>query len=684
MSMSGTNTTSTNPILRMTPPTIENVDDTDGSENEDEEKVSISLNSNDSNKMLLALLSESKEVHEADHLFQEPSSWLHSSPTIEERKEEGGCRTRGASLSNELSEHIDSDFECRACMELLFEPVTFPCGHSACRHCFLRATRTGNLRRRCIAGCQTVLPNGVEPQINLLLRRCIKDLYPVTYERRREMVVVENVARDAAERERTITTSSRDMPDVVPDIGTAAWVHQFNINLTPALEHLAGLHFGGILPRAGDALPSAVPQQSFSIPSSVLSSHSSSPPPQQQRQQHAADDPIVIDAAGVDTWWQAFLAPIMVFWQALSNGTPLNHAMRMSFATVAPQHLVEPMILAWTCLLQHDWMEFCGRWREWLQPMWRAQVRMQPDLMQSMDGAGELFDGILASPRMTMSQHSKFYAQRIRMLLFQYLIPFIIAILTYHIASYAYEASNWRLQAVTADCSWNTLLTNVTDNSHGFPILKCVAFNLHKWSQYANHTLINVGFIQWITPATFGPLLVAWLYEPALTYALVVLLNPSISLSNIPLSMALPLMALCKPLELGLFILAVFVMPLFPVWAVMLACPILVALETSSHLLCIRNPIHEVQRIWSQTSARKLIMIAILLYCPMETITLAIILIFGLLCWMVHRIEKEPFGPARFFHNILSLWFVMPTWCAPIRRIQVQPGINRVISFDQM
>ena len=40
-------------------------------------------------------------------------------------------------------EHCE-DVECSLCSNLLFEPVTTPCGHSFCRACFARTTDHSN------------------------------------------------------------------------------------------------------------------------------------------------------------------------------------------------------------------------------------------------------------------------------------------------------------------------------------------------------------------------------------------------------------------------------------------------------------------------------------------------------------------------------------------------------------
>ena len=49
----------------------------------------------------------------------------------------------GACDSARIVEQSD-DVECSLCSNLLFEPVTTPCGHSFCRACFARTTDHSN------------------------------------------------------------------------------------------------------------------------------------------------------------------------------------------------------------------------------------------------------------------------------------------------------------------------------------------------------------------------------------------------------------------------------------------------------------------------------------------------------------------------------------------------------------
>ena len=50
----------------------------------------------------------------------------------------------------------DSDLECTLCMEMLYEPVTTPCGHTFCQGCFYRAMDHNN---RCPM-CRVVSAHG--------------------------------------------------------------------------------------------------------------------------------------------------------------------------------------------------------------------------------------------------------------------------------------------------------------------------------------------------------------------------------------------------------------------------------------------------------------------------------------------------------------------------------------------
>ncbi|EGF81520.1 hypothetical protein BATDEDRAFT_87470 [Batrachochytrium dendrobatidis JAM81] len=47
------------------------------------------------------------------------------------------CSKNQPSIENTLA-HIVNLFQCAACMELLFQPLTLPCGYSVCRRCFRR------------------------------------------------------------------------------------------------------------------------------------------------------------------------------------------------------------------------------------------------------------------------------------------------------------------------------------------------------------------------------------------------------------------------------------------------------------------------------------------------------------------------------------------------------------------
>jgi len=74
------------------------------------------------------------------------------------------------------------DAECSLCMKLFFEPVTTPCGHSFCRHCFLRARDHNN---KCPM-CRTLLPVGKEIPVTAALCQILQSSFPEEYEARRQ------------------------------------------------------------------------------------------------------------------------------------------------------------------------------------------------------------------------------------------------------------------------------------------------------------------------------------------------------------------------------------------------------------------------------------------------------------------------------------------------------------------
>lgn len=74
------------------------------------------------------------------------------------------------------------DAECSLCMKLFFEPVTTPCGHSFCRHCFLRARDHNN---KCPM-CRTLLPVSKEIPVTAALCQLLESSFPEEYEARRQ------------------------------------------------------------------------------------------------------------------------------------------------------------------------------------------------------------------------------------------------------------------------------------------------------------------------------------------------------------------------------------------------------------------------------------------------------------------------------------------------------------------
>ncbi|GIL44878.1 hypothetical protein Vafri_2333 [Volvox africanus] len=88
-------------------------------------------------------------------------------------------RSLGASS---LRSDLDDDWDCSLCAQLLFEPVTTPCGHTFCRECFARAV---DHRPRC-PYCRTVLHAARDSlPVTITLANIIKRAFPEEYEQRR-------------------------------------------------------------------------------------------------------------------------------------------------------------------------------------------------------------------------------------------------------------------------------------------------------------------------------------------------------------------------------------------------------------------------------------------------------------------------------------------------------------------
>mmetsp|Transcript_39169 Transcript_39169/g.110907 ORF Transcript_39169/g.110907 Transcript_39169/m.110907 type:complete len:517 (+) Transcript_39169:175-1725(+) len=75
----------------------------------------------------------------------------------------------------------DSELECTLCMEMLYEPVTTPCGHTFCQACFCRAVDHKN---RCPM-CRVVLHVGNRLPVTVVLKSLLQRNFPDRYEARR-------------------------------------------------------------------------------------------------------------------------------------------------------------------------------------------------------------------------------------------------------------------------------------------------------------------------------------------------------------------------------------------------------------------------------------------------------------------------------------------------------------------
>ena len=83
-------------------------------------------------------------------------------------------------VSNENAEHIDADFLCPICYELLHRPVTMDCGHTCCEYClavWLERDSSPSAWFRCPAACNQKLPRCF-PSINMVLHKSVERQYP--------------------------------------------------------------------------------------------------------------------------------------------------------------------------------------------------------------------------------------------------------------------------------------------------------------------------------------------------------------------------------------------------------------------------------------------------------------------------------------------------------------------------
>ena len=81
---------------------------------------------------------------------------------------------------NVMAATLREHFTCCICLNLMFDPTTLPCGHSACLTCMKSALRNSQGRRNCPL-CKTNLPSGLEFEVSVILRTTMQQLFPQEY-----------------------------------------------------------------------------------------------------------------------------------------------------------------------------------------------------------------------------------------------------------------------------------------------------------------------------------------------------------------------------------------------------------------------------------------------------------------------------------------------------------------------
>ena len=84
-------------------------------------------------------------------------------------------RAEEESYSNDEFE-VEDEYMCLICLDLMFLPVTTPCGHTFCKHCLQEAL---SIKLECISCRQSIASSfSVTLPVNVTLRKLIEKKYP--------------------------------------------------------------------------------------------------------------------------------------------------------------------------------------------------------------------------------------------------------------------------------------------------------------------------------------------------------------------------------------------------------------------------------------------------------------------------------------------------------------------------
>jgi hypothetical protein len=81
----------------------------------------------------------------------------------------------GGNQTMQQTESLRASLTCTFCLDIFFQPVTAPCGHTFCRDCVASALRTG--KKSCPLCRTPILPSSVDT-INYALSDIIKQYFP--------------------------------------------------------------------------------------------------------------------------------------------------------------------------------------------------------------------------------------------------------------------------------------------------------------------------------------------------------------------------------------------------------------------------------------------------------------------------------------------------------------------------
>jgi hypothetical protein len=124
---------------------------------------------------------------------QRPDQALHPLDTTLECKEEP-TSPQPPQRGGPQPEALD----CIICSEMVFEPLSLPCGHTVCMACWRAAQAAWNQRNKCPTCAELIQGNEfARIGVNVMLRDLLAQLYPVEYEARRQRVAISTPATPA-------------------------------------------------------------------------------------------------------------------------------------------------------------------------------------------------------------------------------------------------------------------------------------------------------------------------------------------------------------------------------------------------------------------------------------------------------------------------------------------------------